>query len=156
MKDALEVLLLIVVANAAPVIAALIFSNHGTLAIDFGKKLKDQQYIFGVTKTWRGLLSSILITSLTAMVLGFSYITGVYIAVFSMLGDLLSSFIKRRFKKNSSTRIIFLDQIPESLLPVIFMTQLIMLNLMQAIAIIISFIIIELILSTLFLRFYTR
>ena len=45
--------------------------------------------------------------------------TGLLIALFAMLGDLLSSFIKRRLGMSPSTRALGLDQIPESLLPML-------------------------------------
>jgi len=156
LKDALEILLLIVVANATPVIARIVFSHRANLAIDFGIRLKDRHYLFGQTKTWRGLLSSILITSLVASVLGYDYLTGLSIASLAMSGDLLSSFIKRRLKKPSSSRVFLLDQLPESLLPAFFAMQYADMSLIRVIAIIISFIIIEMVLSALLLHYSTR
>lgn len=156
MIEIVEILFLIVIANAAPVLARLVFSHHGALAIDFGKQLNNQQSIFGATKTWRGLFSSIVITSLAATAMNYTFITGIIIASLAMLGDLLSSFIKRRLNKPSSTGVILLDQLPECLFPALFMLLTTNLTLNQLIAIIISFIIIELILSALLLRLTTR
>ena len=48
-----------------------------------------------------------------------SLMTGFLIALCAMLGDLLSSFIKRRLGLPSSSMALGLDQVPESLLPLL-------------------------------------
>ncbi len=117
----IDVLLLIVIANAAPVLAAKLFRQRFTRALDLGCRLVDGQPILGPSKTWRGLLSSILLTSLAAWLLGYPALSGCWIALLSMLGDSCSSFIKRRLHRPSSSQFIGLDQIPESLLPAVVM-----------------------------------
>lgn len=155
MLETIEILLLITLANAAPVLASLLFTTHGTLAIDAGYKLKDGQYILGQTKTWRGLISSLLVTTIVASFLFpgptiEASLIGILISLFAMSGDLMSSFIKRRLKLPSSTRVIFLDQIPESLVPALALNFIYPLNLIQVIIIVCSFIMIEMILTSVY------
>lgn len=156
MKETLDILILIVIANAAPVITRFIFSEKNLLAIDFGLKLKDQQALFGKTKTWAGIISSLSLTSICAYLLNYDISSGLIISSLAMTGDLLTSFIKRRLKKQSSESCLLLDQIPESVLPALAMKNLYSLSLIQLIVIIVSFIIIELILSTTLLRYRKR
>ena len=73
-----------------------------------------------------------------------------------MCGDLFSSFIKRRLKKHSSENCIPLDQIPESIFPALAMKTIYSLSLIQVIVIVFSFIIIELVLSDILLRYRKR
>lgn len=156
--ETIEILLLITLANAAPVLASVGFSIHGSRAIDAGLKLRDGQYLLGQTKTWRGLVSSLVITASVASVLlsaplSSALLSGIIVSVFAMSGDLLTSFIKRRLKLPSSTRVIFLDQIPESLAPALVVSFIYPLNLIQIIIIVSSFIMIEMILSSVYDRF---
>ncbi|MBI3275138.1 MAG: CDP-archaeol synthase, partial [Methylocystis sp.] len=47
------------------------------------------------------------------------FATGAVVAAVAMIGDLISSFLKRRLKIQPSGMALGLDQIPESLLPAI-------------------------------------
>ena len=117
----IDVLVLILVANATPVLATKLFRQRFSRALDFGYRLLDGQPILGPSKTWRGLFASLLMTSLAAWLLGYSALAGCWIALLSMLGDSCSSFIKRRLHRPSSSHFMGLDQIPESLLPAMVM-----------------------------------
>ncbi|MGI9294127.1 MAG: CDP-archaeol synthase [Pseudomonadales bacterium] len=112
-----KLLLLLFAANSAPVLARNVLGERCNTAIDRGFKLRDGRFLFGPSKTWRGLVAALLSTSLAAVVLALPVALGVIIASFAMLGDLASSFVKRRLGKAPSDQAIFLDQIPESLLP---------------------------------------
>jgi len=115
----LKLLLLLVVANTAPVLAHYLLGERWNWTIDHGLILKDSQPLFGASKTWRGLAVAMLSTAVAAPVLGFPLEFGLLFATASMLGDLLSSFTKRRLRRASSTRFLVLDQMPEALLPLI-------------------------------------
>ena len=156
MNEIGEVLVLILVANGAPVMATYLFSHRMPLPIDFGLRLNDQQYLFGITKTWRGLFSSLIITSIVSGFMGYGIYSGLLIALLAMSGDLVSSFIKRRLKKASSSQFLFLDQIPESFFPALGMMQVISLSLIQVIVITAVFTIMELVLSYLFYQIGIR
>ena len=75
--------------------------------------------LLGRSATLRGLAGAVAATTGAAVLLGFSAQTGALIGLFAMVGDTLSSFIKRRLGMESGERAIGLDQIPESLLPLL-------------------------------------
>ena len=54
-----------------------------------------------------------------ALILGLPWDTGLLIAAGAMAGDLLSSFVKRRFGVAPHGSVLGLDQIPEALLPLL-------------------------------------
>jgi CDP-2,3-bis-(O-geranylgeranyl)-sn-glycerol synthase len=114
-----ELLILLTIANGAPVIAKKLLGDWLSQPLDAGLRLGDGQRLFGRSKTVRGVVLSIVATSAFAPLLGIAYTTGMLVAVAAMAGDLLSSFTKRRLHLQSSTMFIGLDQIPECLLPAI-------------------------------------
>lgn len=152
----IEILILILIANASPVFSSFVCSHKPTRPIDNGLRLSDHQYVFGETKTWRGLIAAIVLTGIFSLILTSHIINGVLIALLAMAGDLFSSFIKRRLKKPSSSRTLFLDQIPESLLPALMMMGIYSLSLIQVIEVVTAFFIIELSLSFIFFRLGVR
>jgi CDP-2,3-bis-(O-geranylgeranyl)-sn-glycerol synthase len=115
----LELLILISVANGTPVLAKKILGDVLSYPIDGGALLPDGRPLFGPSKTIRGLVLSFLITPLAAVFLGFPWQLGLLIAGAVIAGDLLSSFVKRRIGLSPSSRAIGLDQIPESLFPLL-------------------------------------
>jgi len=137
-------LLLIIVANASPIITRKLLKDKWDYAIDFNMNFIDGQPLLGASKTWRGLVSSLLITSIVGLIFGYSISTGLFIALLAMAGDLSSSFIKRRFRQPCSSRALLLDQIPESLFPALAMMNPFNLDLPLVIILIILFILFEL------------
>ena len=113
----LEVLILLGVANAAPIVARELLGERLNWPLDGGKTFIDGAPIFGSTKTVRGLLASLLMCAAGAAALGLSASFGAGFAAAAMLGDLVSSFIKRRMGVASSSPVTGLDQIPEALFP---------------------------------------
>jgi CDP-2,3-bis-(O-geranylgeranyl)-sn-glycerol synthase len=65
------------------------------------------------------LFVAVLSTGIVGLLLGYPLWLGAAFAGWSMLGDLSSSFVKRRLGVRSSGRALGLDQIPEALLPLI-------------------------------------
>lgn len=115
----IKLLLLLMVANGAPVVAWDIFKERYDWPVDWGITLSDGSPLFGPAKTWRGATASVLITPLVAMSMSLTWKTGFIIAAMAMAGDLLSSFCKRRLGIQASGQALGLDQIPESLLPLL-------------------------------------
>src|SRR5262245_29891428 len=113
----LQSLVLLTFANGTPVIAKKIFGSRLAFPLDAGVHFVDGRPLLGQSKTIRGVVLSVAVTAAAAPVLGVSAATGALVACFAMLGDIFSSFIKRRRKLPSSAQAIGLDQIPESLLP---------------------------------------
>lgn len=115
----LQLLFLLALANGSPVIAKRILNNHCSWPLDGNVKFFDGRPVFGASKTIRGILVSIAITSAAAPLIGLPLKIGLLVAIMAMAGDLLSSFVKRRLGLQSSSRAIGLDQLPESLLPLL-------------------------------------
>jgi len=116
----LDIGIMLVVANGAPILAARIFGSTADLSVDLGICLADGRPLFGPAKTWRGLLAALLCCALCAPLLGFSATFGLLFACTAMAGDLFSSFVKRRRGLNPSDQSLGLDQLPEALLPCIY------------------------------------
>ena len=114
-----QLLLLLALANGAPLIAKKVFGTALAFPLDNGVTLADGQPVFGHSKTIRGVGLSIAVTTLGAPWTGLSPVAGLLVSAVAMIGDLLSSFIKRRMKLAPSSMALGLDQIPESLLPAI-------------------------------------
>src|ERR1700690_2598356 len=115
----LQSVLLLTVANGAPVVAKKVLGARLAFPLDAGAHFFDGQPLLGPSKTVRGVVISIVITAVLAPLLGLSLATGGLVAALAMIGDLFSSFVKRRLKFPSSSQAIGLDQVPESLLPLL-------------------------------------
>jgi CDP-2,3-bis-(O-geranylgeranyl)-sn-glycerol synthase len=114
-----QLALLLAVANGAPVLAAKIFGPRLAGPLDDGVAFLDGQPLLGKSKTVRGIVVAILSSVMAAPLLGLGWKIGVAVGSAAMAGDLLSSFVKRRLKLASSSRATGLDQIPESLFPLL-------------------------------------
>ena len=152
----LKLLALIVVANGAPIIAADVLRARWASPLDGGLRLRDGQALFGAAKTWRGLVSAFVFTVPCAVLLGLPALAGVLMATAAMLGDLLSSFIKRRLRIASSGRALGLDQFPESLLPLLAVQPLIELSVWSISGLALAFAVIELLLSRILFKLHLR
>jgi CDP-2,3-bis-(O-geranylgeranyl)-sn-glycerol synthase len=113
----LTALLLVTVANGTPVIAKKLLGQRFAFPLDGGSSFLDGRPVFGPAKTVRGVVLAIAATALAAPLLGVAWQTGALLGTGAMLGDLLSSFVKRRLGMASSSQAFGLDQVPESLLP---------------------------------------
>lgn len=145
--DFLQLLLLIIIANGAPILIRVLFVDSFNLAVDFGQKLPDNMPIFGPSKTWRGIFAALAATSATAWLLGYPAETGLLVATYAVIGDLFSSFTKRRLSMQSSSMAPLLDQVPESLLPAFMLKETFNLDISAVILLVLTFVIIELLLS---------
>lgn len=122
-----EALWLIIPAYGANGLVPLI---KGRRPIDFGKRLKDGQRLFGPGKTWEGFVFGCIMGAVigTVQMLAFPYlpweasgpvvlgiaamgpVLGFLLGFGAMLGDLAGSFIKRRFKISRGKPAPLLDQ----------------------------------------------
>ena len=114
----LSLLILVLVANGAPVLLAILWGGPGR-PLDGGRRLGDGRPLLGPSKTWRGLLASLGTTPLAAWILGYDWPLGLAAALGAMTGDLLASFAKRRLGLASGASVPVLDQVPEALLPIL-------------------------------------
>ena len=116
----LQILVILLGANGAPVVAALLLRSRGNLAIDLGRQLQDGHPLFGSSKTWRGLVSALFASCALSLFFGYGLGFGLISGALVMAGDLLSSFVKRRRGLAPSDRCTGWDQLPESFLPSIY------------------------------------
>ncbi|RMG29145.1 MAG: CDP-archaeol synthase [Gammaproteobacteria bacterium] len=142
-------LLLAVVVNGAPVLARLLCGGRLARPLDLGLHLPDGHRLFGDSKTWRGLLAALLAGLSAAPLLGIDPATGVLFGLGAMLGDLASSFLKRRLGLPPSTQVLGLDQIPECALPLWLTRARTGLAPDQVWALVAAFVLVELLLSRL-------
>jgi len=152
----LKLLILLTLANGTPVILKKIMGRRFDWPIDGGLRFFDAQPLFGPSKTVRGVLGAVLITSLAGIALGLGWETGVLFGVMAMLGDLFSSFTKRRLKLPSSSRASVLDQVPEALFPLLACRSALDLTALEIFAVVAIFFLSEVAFSPLFHRLGIR
>src|SRR5664280_2024457 len=92
----LQLLVLLTLANGTPIVAKKIFGPRFARPLDGGIIFLDGRPLFGHSKTIRGILTSILITTAGAPLIGLDPTMGAIAASAAMAGDLFSSFVKRR------------------------------------------------------------
>lgn len=152
----IKVLFLLLLANGTPVIVKKLLGSRLAFPLDGGKKFVDGKALFGHSKTVRGIISSVLVTSVGAVLIGYSIQTGALFATASLSGDLVSSFIKRRLNIPPSSRALGLDQLPESILPLLFCWQVLDLDMPTAMTTVLIFFWGELVLSLILFRLNIR
>ena len=152
----LKLLLLLLIANGAPILARHVLNSRFNLALDGGKKTSGGRPWLGPSKTVRGVLAAVLATTLSAPILGFSAGFGALFGALAMLGDLAASFIKRRLGLASSSQAIGLDQIPESLIPLIYSALILGLSWWSVVILVLAFWLSEILLSLLLFRLRIR
>ncbi len=152
----LQLLVLILVANGAPILAYKLLPNVGACPVDLGTRFFDGRPLLGESKTIRGLISSFVCTVILAPILGLNISIGIVISAGAMVGDLLSSFAKRRLGLQASDRALVLDQVPESLIPILFVYEYVDLSIIDTIILVSAFVVLELVLSPILFRLNIR
>jgi len=151
-----KLLCLLGVANGAPLLAKKLFGSVFIYPIDGGITFFDGRPLLGSSKTWRGLIAAVTLTTLAAPLLALPTTFGALFALAAMAGDLLSSFIKRRLGKAPSSMCLGLDQIPEALLPLLVFREPLGLSVMAIAMIVIAFLVAELLASRILYKFNLR
>jgi CDP-2,3-bis-(O-geranylgeranyl)-sn-glycerol synthase len=152
----IKLLLLLSVANGAPVIVQNILGPRWVHPLDGGLLLPDGQPLLGASKTIRGLLFSLLATTLIGSTIGIGWEIALLLAATAMAGDLASSFVKRRLRLPPSSMAIGVDQIPESLLPLLVCADTLALTVFDIIALVACFFAGEILLSRLLYHLHLR
>ncbi len=132
----LQLLILLMLANGTPVIAKKVLGDRYSYPLDGNLR-------------FRGILLAVLVTAAGASLIGFGWKTGFLVGSFAMAGDLFSSFCKRRIGLPSSSRASGLDQVPESLLPLLACRDLLALTAADIVICVAMFVIGEVVLSRL-------
>ncbi len=144
--------MLIVVANLAPIFGQRLLRNRTAFPLDCGWRFLDGRPLLGPSKTWRGYLFTIPITIACAWVEGFDLTMGLVFSLGVLAGDTVTSFIKRRLGLVSGVQAPGLDQVLESLLPLLVVQHRLDLVLSGILGVVMAFIILNLI----FWRYYVH
>lgn len=143
----IQLLLLIIIANGSPILIRILLGDNLNLPVDFGATLSDNNPVFGSSKTWRGIFAALLMTAMAASLLNYSFVTGILIACYAVVGDLSSSFIKRRFAMQPSSKACLLDQVPESFLPAFMMMNTFNLEVLGVLLLVVFFVAIDMVIT---------
>ena len=148
--------MLLVIANGTPVILKKVLADRFATPLDGGANFIDGRRLFGSSKTIRGVLSAVLATTLGAVAIGYDWRIGAVVGVASMAGDLFSSFIKRRLNMPCSSMAPGLDQVPESLLPLLLVQFMLPVTITDIVAVVAAFFVTELLISRVLFRLHIR
>jgi CDP-2,3-bis-(O-geranylgeranyl)-sn-glycerol synthase len=124
--------------------------------VDGGARFADGQPLLGSSKTIRGVLFSVLLTVAAAPLVGLGWKIGFVTGAVAMVGDLFSSFFKRRMHLPAGGRASGLDQIPESLFPLLACRHALGLSWGDIAVAVMAFFLGEVLLSLLFYRLRLR
>jgi CDP-diglyceride synthetase len=152
----LQLLALLTLANGTPVILNKLLGRRWSYPIDGGVRFVDGQPLFGSSKTIRGILFSVLVTAVGAPLVGLEWKVGVAIGSVAMAGDLFSSFVKRRMRLPAGGRATGLDQVPESLFPLLACRYTLSLTALDIAAAVALFFVGEVLLSIVFYKLRLR
>lgn len=151
-----KLIILLMAANGAPILLRWLLEGRHAQPVDGGLLLADGRPLFGPSKTVPGLIAAMVLTSLVAWWFGWSPLTGCYIAALAMVGDLLASFIKRRLAIPASGMAPGLDQIPESLIPLLGVRGMFELDWLQIAIMVMIFIVLDYVLSFILFHLHIR
>jgi CDP-2,3-bis-(O-geranylgeranyl)-sn-glycerol synthase len=138
-----RLLLLLGVANAAPILAKRLLGSRWGTPLDGGARCFDGRRVLGPTKTLRGVAAAVLATALASAMLGMPGVLGALVGAATMAGDALSSFLKRRLGVPPSGKATGLDQVPEALLPLLAVRGYLELSALEIGGITLAFFLIE-------------
>lgn len=126
--------------NFLPPLACFFRGQRFKRPLDAGRLWLDGRPIFGAHKTVGGILVSLFGGTAVCFLLGVAWQVAAIAALLAMLGDLLSSFIKRRLAMASGESVVALDQVFESLLPTLYLSTVLDLGFGRIIIIVVLFI----------------
>lgn len=135
-----KVLFILVLINSVPLFLAALFPKAGRLPLDNHRRLKDGWPVLGSHKTVSGFFSGVLAGVIGAAVVGFPLWAGLAAGGLGMIGDSLSSFIKRRLNAPEGTDFPVLDHVFESGFPLLFFHLLLALDRLSSAGILTVFI----------------
>ena len=152
----LQLLVLIGMVNGAPILLRRALGERLRHPIDGGYLWRDGRPLLGPRKTLVGFVGAVLTGTLVGWALGLGWQLGLLMGGVSMLGDLISSFAKRRLKLPPSGQAPGLDQIPESLFPLLAVRDLLDLGWSGIVLVVLAFVLLDSLISPLLYRLRVR
>lgn len=156
MLEKLELLLLVISANGAPILLDDLLGRRWDWPLDGGKVLRDGRRLLGRSATVRGVFAAVSVTAFVAWLLGHPASVGALIGFLAMIGDAMSCFVKRRLGLEPGARAPVLDQVPESLLPLLAVSKPYDLSWMDVALLVLAFALFHMLLSRLLYRLKLR
>ena len=151
-----QLTMLVALANTTPLFAKKILGARLSYPLDGGIRFFDGRPLLGSSKTIRGVVLAVAVTSAAAPLIGLEVAIGALLGIVAMAGDLFSSFVKRRLDMAPSSRAVGLDQIPEALFPLLACRGLLPLTFADIAATVVVFFVGEVVLSRSFYRLGLR
>jgi CDP-2,3-bis-(O-geranylgeranyl)-sn-glycerol synthase len=139
----LEVLSLLIAANAGAWLVARVLGDRWAAPMDFGVRAPDGQPLFGSHKTWRGFATGVIASGVVAWAWGLGVWLGIGVGAVSLVGDALSSALKRRLRLPPGTEIPLMDQLPEALLPLVMFQRALGLDPASIAGIVVTFVVLD-------------
>jgi CDP-2,3-bis-(O-geranylgeranyl)-sn-glycerol synthase len=148
-ENAARALLLVCIASSAAWAASCALGRRLAAPLDFGLELADGKRLLGRHKTWRGLVAGVLACALAAPFLDLDVATGAGFGAAALLGDALSSAIKRRLALKPGAEVLGLDQLPEALLPLVLFSRALGIGAVEIAAVALLFTVLDLLVAPL-------
>jgi uncharacterized protein len=137
-----KVLCLLLCINAVPSLLGLFLPRTLNVPLDNHRKFLDGYPVLGSHKTIAGVVSGILTGGVLGYIMGFSLILGLTAGFLGMLGDLFTSFLKRRFHLAEGTDLPLIDQAFQGGLPLLLLQGACSLSWLTALTLFLAFVII--------------
>lgn len=129
--------------NGAPLLARRICGPRFDWPLDGHCVMPDGQRLLGESKTWRGVLAGVLVGAVAAPLVELSFSQGALFGLASLLGDALTSFVKRRLHWPPHHQAPMLDQALEVLLPLWLFHEKLLISRWQALGVLALFFLIN-------------
>jgi hypothetical protein len=136
----LAAFLMVVIANSAPWLAGQLLHPRLAYPLDGMVRWPDGIRVLGDHKTWRGFGAAVFTCGISGLLLHLGALPGAGFGALAMVGDALSSAIKRRLRLASGSEVFGLDQLPEALLPLLMFAGKMHLNTIAIVAITLAFV----------------
>ncbi len=137
-----KVLLLLLCINGIPPLLARFFPEAANGPLDNNRRFFDGYPIFGRHKTIGGFLCGILTGGIIGYLIGFSFALSLLAGLLGMLGDILTSFIKRRLRLAEGTELPIFDQAFEGGFPMLLFHRVFPFSWQTTLAVFLMFLII--------------
>jgi predicted MPP superfamily phosphohydrolase len=116
---ALKLLVILLAANTAPILISAYFPKSRRWPLDRGRRLADGRPLLGAHKTLWGLFGGIGAAGIFGLLMGLPLTVGLMMGLASLLGDLLTSFLKRRLGLVAGESAHLFDYLLEGALPLL-------------------------------------
>jgi hypothetical protein len=117
--QSLYALVLLIAANSTPWVVGKLSGGRAAWSMDAGKVAWDGERWLGSHKTWRGFMAGVVASAMVSELWTGNVGTGAGFGALSLLGDALSSCLKRRFHRDPGAEVPIIDQLPECVLPLL-------------------------------------